>query len=206
MLPRPILPPRLTSPCLPTPADTPPTGTEWLHEIKHDGFRMLIRKGDQGIQLFTSRGPDWAERYPKIASAVCRIDARSCVIDGEAVCCNREGIPDFSLLRYPHNDVHVVLRAFDLLEVDGRELQDEPIETRKRVLWSLMPAIRGLQYVQHLEGGGTTIFAGACRAGLEGIVSKRKGSPYVPGRSAHWVRLKNPKSPAAIREAAGGAR
>ncbi|MFL6799885.1 MAG: hypothetical protein ACJ8F3_21020 [Xanthobacteraceae bacterium] len=106
------------SPCLPSRAERPPSGPDWVHEIKHDGFRLLARREGNSVRLFTRRGIDWTERFPLILEAVRDLAARSCLIDGEAIACDNTGLTDFQRLRYRRAPVHLV--AFDLLELDGR--------------------------------------------------------------------------------------
>jgi bifunctional non-homologous end joining protein LigD len=106
-------------PCLPSPAERPPSGG-WLHEIKLDGFRLMARR-DAGIRLLTRNGIDWSARYPGIASAVNYLRCRSCLLDGEVVICGEDGIPVFNRLRYGRQiKAEAVLFCFDLLELDGR--------------------------------------------------------------------------------------
>ena len=85
--------PDFCEPCLPSPADKPPAGADWLHEIKHDGFRMLVRQDGMGVRLFTRNGHDWTGRFPLIARAALSLKAVSCLIDGEAVACDGDGLP-----------------------------------------------------------------------------------------------------------------
>jgi bifunctional non-homologous end joining protein LigD len=85
-------------PCLPSPAPRPPTGPDWLHEIKHDGFRLLARREGERVRLYTRGGYDWRDRYPLIAEAVTALAVRSCTIDGEAIACNETRLSDFELL------------------------------------------------------------------------------------------------------------
>ncbi len=110
-------------PCLPRRAITPPTGDGWVHEIKHDGFRIVARREGNRIRLFTRNGYDFTARFPKIAAAVADLPVRSCVVDGEAIVVNREGLSVFDLLRYRHHDHAAVLCAFDLIELDGFDLR-----------------------------------------------------------------------------------
>ena len=127
---------------------------------------------------------------------------RSCLIDGEAVCCDDNGLAVFELLRGKREGRHVFLCAFDLLELNGKDLRREPLEVRKSTLDSLLrPRLPGLQFNQHLTHPGDVVFRHACAMGLEGIVSKRLGSRYVSGRSRDWLKFKNPNAPAAKREA-----
>jgi bifunctional non-homologous end joining protein LigD len=189
-------------PCLPSPAGRPPSGPGWVHEIKHDGFRMMIRRDGAGVRLLTRRGNDWTQRYPLIAAAVAALRVRSCLIDGEAVACEGDGMPSFDRLRYRRADASVFLFAFDLLELDGQDLRREPFETRKATLASLLRgSLPGLRLNEHLAHDGETVFRHACKMGLEGIVSKRLGSRYRSGRSPDWLKFKNPAAPAVKREA-----
>ena len=189
-------------PCLPSPAEQPPTGPEWVHEIKHDGYRLMARRDPIGIRLLTRNGHDWSPRYPLIVKAVNRLEARSCLIDGEAVACDDNGVAVFERLRRKREGRHVFLCAFDLLELDGKDLSREPLEVRKATLASLLRArLPGLQFNQHLTHPGDIVFRHACAMGLEGIVSKRLGSRYRSGRSKDWLKFKNPNAPAVKREA-----
>jgi bifunctional non-homologous end joining protein LigD len=183
-------------PCLPSRAERPPSGPGGLHEIKHDGFRMMVRRDAAGVRLLTRNGHDWAARYPQISEAASALQVRSFLIDGEAVVCDGDGMPSFDRLRYRRADGAVFLFAFDLLEINGQDLRREPIEIRKRELAKLLRNARlGLQMNEHV------VFRRACKLGLEGIVSKRLGSRYRSGRSPDWLKMKNPAAPAVKREA-----
>src|SRR5262252_214891 len=118
-------------PCLPSSAERPPAGPDWIHEIKHDGYRLMARRDPTGIRLLTRNGHDWAPRYPLIVEAVDRLKVRSCLIDGEAVACDENGLAVFQRLRRKPTGKHVFLYAFDLLELNGTDLRREPLETRK---------------------------------------------------------------------------
>jgi ATP-dependent DNA ligase len=106
-------------PCLPSPADRPPSGPDWIHEIKLDGFRMMVRRDPAGVRLITRNGHDWSGRFPLIAEAAGALRARSFLIDGEAVACDGDGLPSFDRLRYRRGDGAVFLYAFDLIELNG---------------------------------------------------------------------------------------
>jgi ATP-dependent DNA ligase len=186
-------------------------GKEWLHEIKHDGFRVVARKFDQRVKLFSRSGNDLTERFPLIVEAMARLGANSCIIDGEAVACGEDGIASFDRICYRHYDKTVFFYAFDLIERNGEDLRREPFVVRKTTLPSLLgdeiasgllgSAIPGLRLNEHIEADGVDVFQHACRMGLEGIVSKRKDSYYVSGRSLYWIKSKNPDAPAVKREA-----
>jgi bifunctional non-homologous end joining protein LigD len=189
-------------PCLPSLADRPPPGSNWFHEIKHDGFRLLACRDRAGVRLLTRNGTDFTARYPLIVEAVAALPVRSCVIDGEAVACDGTGLSIFEKLRWRLQDGHVFMWAFDLLELDGQDMRSEPLEVRKATLASVLRSCRtGLQFNQHLEHPGDIVFRHACKLGLEGIVSKRLGSRYISGRFQDWLKFKNPVAPAVKREA-----
>ena len=189
-------------PCLPRPAKEPPAGPGWLHEIKHDGFRILARREGGRLRLFTRHGTDFTARYPKIAAALASLPVRSCALDGEAIVVNTDGLSVFDLIRYRNHDHAAVLCAFDLTELDGKDLRWQPVERRKAMLADLLRDIRdGIAFNQHYEGDGAAIFQHVCALGCEGIVSKRLGTPYRSGRVNHWLKIKNPAAPAVKREA-----
>src|SRR5262245_59775098 len=122
--------PAFIEPCLPLPAERPPLGDAWIHEIKHDGYRMMVRRDASGVRL-TRNGYDWSARFPTIVQPASGLNARSCVINGEAVCCDANGLAVFALLRHRVRPADIFLYAFDLLELDGQDLRREPLETRK---------------------------------------------------------------------------
>jgi bifunctional non-homologous end joining protein LigD len=194
---------RFIEPCLPSPADRPPSGANWIHEIKHDGYRLMARSDPVGVRLITRRGNNWSDRFPLVIEAVNHLRVRSCRIDGEVVCCDERGLARFDLLRRRRNEAMAFLYAFDLLELDGADLRREPFEVRKATLASfLRRSLPGLRLNEHLEhDSGPEVFAHACKMGLEGIVSKRLGSRYRSGRSKDWLKFKNPQAPAVRREA-----
>jgi len=127
---------------------------------------------------------------------------RSCLIDGEAIVCNENGLAVFDLLRQYRHDAAAVLCAFDLLNLDGEDLRRTPIETRKLTLKSLLRAKhRGIVFNEHFAADGPIVYRQACALGCQGIVSKRLGSSYRSGRADCWVKVKNPAAPAVRREA-----
>ena len=102
-------PPGFIGPCLPSPADRPPCGPGWVHEIKHDGFRMMVHRDPAGVRLLTRNGHDWTGRFPLIAQAAGALKVRSFLLDGEAVACDGDGLPCFDRLRYRRQDGAVFL-------------------------------------------------------------------------------------------------
>jgi ATP-dependent DNA ligase len=189
-------------PCLPRPAKVPPAGHGWIHEIKHDGFRILARRDANGVRLYTRNGYNFAGRFSRIVEAVASLPVQSCFIDGEAIVVDTNGLSTFELLRSWRHDHVAVLCAFDVIELDGKDLRREPIEERKHALANLLYRERdGIIFNTHYDGDGAIIYTQACALGCEGIVSKRRGSPYRSGRTDHWLKIKNPAAPAVKREA-----
>jgi bifunctional non-homologous end joining protein LigD len=187
--------------CQPSKVGQPPSGPLWVHEIKHDGYRLMVRRDGARVRCFTRNGHDWAERFPAIVEAAARLQAPSFLIDGEAVIARDDGTPDFHALRSKRRGHEAVLFAFDLIERDGEDVRAYPLLARKRWLAKLIGnAQRGIRYADHVKGDGTTIFEHVCRMGLEGIVSKRVDAPYRSGPSKTWVKAKNPASDAVRRE------
>ena len=183
-------------PCLPSKAEQPPSGPLWVHEIKHDGYRLMVRRdGSRIVRCFTRNGNDWTDRFPAIVETATQLRATSFLIEGEAVIIGDDGTPDFRALRSQHRDHEAVLVAFDLLERDGEDLRDLPLIERKRRLGRLIGKTknrRAIQYGEHLKGNGASVLDYACRLGLEGIVSKRVDAPYRSGPSKTWLKSKNP--------------
>ena len=160
-------------PCEPAAAHKPPSGPGWIHEIKHDGYRLMARRDGASIRLLTRNGNNWSDLFPAVAAAVSLLVVRSCLIDGEVVVCSENGLAVFDLLRRGERvkqNAHLI--AFDLLQLDGRDLMREPIQERKRLLADLLNLIAhpGLQLSEHIDQPGDVVFAHACKLGCEGIV------------------------------------
>jgi bifunctional non-homologous end joining protein LigD len=125
-------------PCLPIPTAAPPTGPDWFHEIKHDGFRLFAHRDAAGLRLLTRHGTNFTDRFRPIVAAVAALRARSCLIDGEAIACDESGAASFQMLHQRRQEASVILCAFDVLELDGRDMRREPIEERKQELTRLL--------------------------------------------------------------------
>ena len=168
-----------------------------LHRLK----KGSAISGDR-VRLYSRPGNDMTRRFPLIAEALTGLRSRSCIIDGEAVACDDNGLASFERIRYRQHDGDVFLYAFDLIELNGDDLRRDPLQVRKATLASIVAKARpGIRFNEHIEGDGPTVFAHACKMGLEGIVSKRKDSSYRSGRSPDWLKMKNPHAPAVTREA-----
>src|SRR3954452_11471830 len=110
---------RFIEPDPPSPADRPPSGTHWIHEIKHDGYRLMARRDSVGIRLITRRGNDWSDRFALVVESVNQLKVTSCLIDGEVVCCDEHGLARFDVLRRRHNEAGGLLYAFGPLGLGG---------------------------------------------------------------------------------------
>jgi bifunctional non-homologous end joining protein LigD len=188
-------------PCIPTPATKVPAGKDWLHEIKHDGYRLIVQRDGKRVRLFTRNGYDWTDRYPLIVEAALRNRSDSFVIDGEAVLLGVDGVSDFIGLHSRRHDDEVQLYAFDVLALDSEDLRKLPLTMRKTNLARLLARRPEGIFVSDFEEGeiGPDLFRQACKFGLEGLVSKRRDSLYRPGRSPNWIKVKNRQHPAMSR-------
>ena len=178
-----------------------PHGKDWIHEIKHDGYRLIVQRYGKLVRLFTKNGQDWTKRYPLIVGAALRNKQSSFVVDGEAVLLGVDGISDFNGLHSRQHDEEVQLYAFDALAIEGEDLRDLPLEHRKAKLAKLLAKRPDGIFVAPFEPGeiGPDLFRKACEFNLEGMVSKRRGSRYRAGNSRDWIKVKNRQHPAMYR-------
>jgi bifunctional non-homologous end joining protein LigD len=165
------LPAGFIAPCLPTKTDKLPSGSQWLHEIKHDGFRIIARKDGPRVRLYSRPGNDLTRRFPLIVETLARLRSRSCIIDGEAVACDHNGIASFDLVRHQRANESIFLYAFDLIELNSDDLRHEPLEVRKATLASILAKARpGIRFNEHIEGDGPT-YRHPAAIGREGVAS-----------------------------------
>lgn len=184
-------------PSIPTLGKIVPAGAAWIHEVKHDGYRLMVRRDGDDVLTVTRGGYDWTIRYPAIATAARELAVQRFVIDGEGVLEGDGGVADFKLLHSRKHDRRCYLFAFDLLELGDRDLRPLPLEMRKQLLAHLLQgSTSGIVYAEHFERpSGAAAFDAACKMGLEGIVSKRKDKAYASGTCKHWIKIKNPDAP-----------
>jgi bifunctional non-homologous end joining protein LigD len=134
-------------PCLPTLARLVPSGPQWAHEIKHDGYRFICRRDGNRVRVFSRRGHDWTDRVPLIAEALAKLRVKSVTLDGEGVVCSPSGVSDFDRLRAAvgrRGSRDAFLYAFDLLELDGQDLRRGPWDVRRETLTSVLHKVRAL--------------------------------------------------------------
>jgi bifunctional non-homologous end joining protein LigD len=186
--------PGFEEPELATLVSNPPEGDGWIHEIKFDGYRLLVRIDGASIQVMTRRGQDWTRKFGDLVSAAASLGAARALIDGEAVVMKPDGGSDFQALQNAISGKarkDIVFYAFDLLHLDGRDLRSLPLLDRKKLLKQLLvKAPKSIRYADHVEGKGDVFFREACRAGLEGIVCKRGDAPRRAGRGKDWLKVK----------------
>jgi bifunctional non-homologous end joining protein LigD len=172
-----------------------PAGDDWLHEIKHDGYRLLcaIQKGR--VQLWSRGGLDWTEKLSHLASALKTLSASEAILDGEIVVLRPDGTSDFQSLQKTIGGVRptgLTYYLFDAIYGDGYDLRLSPLFERKNLLRSLLEGVEaaGLLFGEHVQGHGEAVLARACSLGAEGIVSKLKTSPYEGRRTKTWLKIK----------------
>src|SRR5215469_5445175 len=193
------LPAGFITPCLPTKTDKLPSGGQWLHEIKHDGFRIIARKDGERVRLYSRPGNDFTRRFPLILDALARLRSRSCIIDGEAVACDDNGVASFDLIRHHRANESIFLYAFDLIELNGDDIRRDPLEVRKATLRSMLAkAGLGLRFNEHLEGDGPTVFAHACKMGLEALCQSARTRCIALAARRIGSRWKPPKLSAGL--------
>jgi bifunctional non-homologous end joining protein LigD len=176
--------------------ERPPSGDDWAHEAKLDGYRMQLRVADNEATLKTRKGLDWTDKFQPIAELAAKFP--NCIIDGEVAALDANGAPDFSALQAALSDGNVddlVLFAFDLLYLVDTDVRKLPLRERKALLKQLLDS-QGLRanslirYVDHFEAPATAVLESACRMNLEGIISKRVAAPYRSGRVGDWTKAK----------------
>jgi bifunctional non-homologous end joining protein LigD len=197
------LPAGFVVPAQPVERDRPPTGREWVHEIKHDGYRVIVHCAGATPRLYSRNGHDLSARFPAIAAAAGALKSDSFTIDGEAVVLGPDGLSRFDELRRRDGAKSAVLFAFDLLELDGRDLRPLPLLERKAALTRLLKGSKaGIILNEHLVEDGPTVFAHACKLGAEG--TKRVDAPYHLGKAR---RVKGvPRSDRKTNSDCGGSR
>jgi bifunctional non-homologous end joining protein LigD len=181
--------PSFVEPALASLIEKVPSGARWIHEIKFDGYRVQVHLANEAVKIFTRRGHDWTNRFKKVGHDAWHIKAASAVLDGEIVVPAPDGATDFSLLQneLKGQSRRIVMEAFDLLYLNGRDLRKLPLVRRKAELKKII-AGTDIQFSESFEIDGQEMFAHACKVGLEGVVSKVRDSAYPTGRSNDWVK------------------
>ena len=186
--------PAWVAPQLATLVSGPPPGDDWVHEIKLDGYRILLRVERGRVKLLTRNRQDWTARFPALAEAAAALPVKEALLDGEIVALDRAGVSSFQALQQAdqlETGRTLVYVVFDLLFLDGSDLRPLPLVERKARLARLLKGRRGrLRYSEHFDLPGQRVFDRACRLGLEGIIAKQKNAAYTAGRGQAWLKVK----------------
>ncbi|TBA80347.1 non-homologous end-joining DNA ligase [Rhizobium ruizarguesonis] len=186
-------------PCLALLKPKPPKGPQWAFEVKWDGYRLAVHIEPSRVRILTRGGHNWTERFPAIAAEASRLPVATAILDGEAVVFDERGRSDFGRLQQSlggrggkRMSREAVLMAFDLLYFDGRDLTGTELTARRHLLEGLVPAggEEAIRLSEEIEADGETLLRIACEHDLEGIIAKRRDSPYHSGRLGDWLKIK----------------
>lgn len=173
--------------------DTVPTGDRWLHEMKYDGYRLLVAVGGGTARAYTRSGLDWSEKFASITKEAAMLGVGSALLDGEAVVMDEKGRSSFQALQgaLKGASASIDFVAFDLLELNGEDLTNLPLTSRKAKLREIVPeGTHRIRYSEHIEGNGEKLLHRFCSAGLEGVISKKVDGRYIGSRSGDWLKTK----------------
>ncbi|SOC38944.1 bifunctional non-homologous end joining protein LigD [Rhizobium subbaraonis] len=176
----------------------PPIGSQWIFEVKWDGYRLAVHKEPAGVRIITRGGHDWADRFPAIAQAAAAMDAETLILDGEAVVLDEQGRSDFGALQQAlggrggkRRAGEALFYAFDLLYLNGHDLTRMPLHDRRAMLEAICHVPGGvIRLSEEIGGDGAQLLKVACNMGLEGIIGKKLDKPYRSGRLGDWVKAK----------------
>jgi bifunctional non-homologous end joining protein LigD len=188
--------PEFVPPQLATLVDKPPSGDQWFHELKFDGYRLLCHLHGRQVRFWTRNQKDWTAKFETVGKAVKELPVKSAILDGEIVALDASGRASFQKLQQSINKgaaAGLIFNVFDLIYIEGFNLTRTPLRERKNVLEELLAPLgdRGvLRYSDHIEGNGAQFLKEACKLGLEGIVSKQADSAYESTRSRNWLKIK----------------
>lgn len=177
--------------------DDPPTGNNWLHETKFDGYRMQAHLTGPEVKLLSRRGLDWSNKFPTVTAALHKMSSYGTVLDGEIVWLEKSGRSDFQMLQNSiksHDQGSIYYYVFDAPFIEGQDLRHETLLARKKALKKYLSQHHTrnsiVRYSDHIQGDAKSLFKEACRLNLEGLVSKRADSPYLSGRNPNWQKSK----------------
>ncbi|MCX5780042.1 MAG: DNA ligase D [Firmicutes bacterium] len=187
--------PDTLAPQLATLVDRAPADGDWVYEIKFDGYRILARIDNGEVALYTRNGHNWTAKLGSLATELKELKITSGWLDGEVVMLGADGMPDFGALQNAFetastNELHYYV--FDIPYYEGFDLRDVDLGERRALLAKIISGAttRQVSFSEDFVASGSDILSSACRLGLEGIIGKRKSSPYTAGRSLNWIKLK----------------
>jgi bifunctional non-homologous end joining protein LigD len=188
--------PEFVPPQLATLVAKPPTGDQWIHELKFDGYRLLCHLHRGNVRFWTRNQNDWTAKFTHVGKGVKALPVKSVILDGEIVALDASGRASFQRLQQSINKGvagGLLFHIFDLIYIEGFSLVRTPLLERKRVLEELITPLGGkgvLRYSDHIEGNGEQFLKEACKLGIEGVVSKLGDSMYESTRSRNWLKIK----------------
>src|SRR6267142_6792994 len=187
--------PQFIPPQLATLVKEPPSGDEWLHELKFDGYRMLCRIDRGRVTVWSRNGKDWTEKFQNVVEAVKSLKVTSAMLDGEIVIVDAQGRSSFQKLQRAMGKATTTgfaYEVFDLIYLDGFSLTQTPLKDRKEILKNLVGSNSHgvIRYSEHINGNGDEFFKHACEYGIEGIVSKLANLHYESTRNRNWLKVK----------------
>jgi len=187
--------PEFVPPQLATLVDKPPSGDDWFHELKFDGYRLQCHLQGSQVRLWTRNENDWTVKFPSLVKAMKALRLKSAILDGEIVALDSSGRASFQRLQQSIKGASagLIFHIFDLIYIEGFSLTRTPLRDRKRMLAELTEPLGDvgmLRYSDHIEGNGAQFFKEACKLGIEGIVSKLADSMYESTRSRNWLKIK----------------
>jgi bifunctional non-homologous end joining protein LigD len=185
---------------VPVLAREPPSGPEWLHEVKFDGWRGQLHYASCAAQVFGRSGSDLTGPLRTVGAALLALPARSAIIDCELVACDAEGRPDFRAMMFEKRK-DLCAWCFDLLLLNGLDLRGKPLDVRRGMLQTLLrkASLPSLRFSEEFPDP-LKLLAASEQHWLEGVVSKRRDQPYRSGRNRGWVKVKTVVWRAANRE------
>jgi bifunctional non-homologous end joining protein LigD len=185
---------RFIPPQLPSLTEHPPEGANWIHEVKHDGYRTMLLVERGNALAYTRNGHDWSERYPGIIASARKLPCRSAILDGEVIVQDARGVSDFEALQaaFRSQPTRLIFYAFDLLHLNGKDVLDRPLVERGAKLLALIRRDQEspIQFSEEFIGDAAAFFRACAAHELEGIVSKLATSRYRSGRSKTWLKTK----------------
>ena len=172
--------------------DVPPAGPLWMHEVKHDGYRIIAFKSGRNVRLWSRNARDWSTHFTSITAAIRALPLHTLTIDGEVIAHDERGLPNFHALKSQERAEQAILYGFDLLVRAGEDIRAWRCDDRREALLEVLGKAdtSALRFSHDIEGEGATVFRHACRLGLEGIISKLKSAPYRSGRDPNWHKVK----------------
>ncbi len=181
-----------TEPCAPVLVDAAPAGSLWMHEVKHDGYRIIAHKSGLNVRLWSRAARDWSTHFTGITAAIRALPMHTLTMDGEAVAHDERGLPNFNALRSEDRAKRAILYGFDLLVRAGEDIRSWRCDDRREALLELLGRADtgAIRFSHDIDGEGEIVYRHACRLGLEGIISKLKAAPYRSGRDPNWRKVK----------------